>query len=102
MEKYVAVTCIGRQPGSDVYVLGRKNQFTMQGLPIQEDEQEYVWVDEILLKIGVAIDDLTYKQYDDHIQSIDKLVAALVGVTGKENLISGIMVVGKHNNYKIS
>ncbi len=49
MEKYLAVTCIGRQPESDVYVLG----ITMKGVPICEDQQEFVWVDEILSKIAV-------------------------------------------------
>ncbi len=55
IEKYLAVAaCIGRQPESDVYILGRNIQFTMNGVPICEDQQEFVWVNEILSKIAVS------------------------------------------------
>ncbi len=74
MEKYLAVTCIGRQPESDVYVLGRNTQFTMKGFPICEDQQEFVWVDEILSKIAISIEELTYIHCDDHKVNIDKLI----------------------------
>jgi hypothetical protein len=91
MEKYyVAVTCIGRQPDSDVYVLGKTAQFTMKGIPIPQEQKEFVWVEAILDKMGVHINDLSYQHNPDHVQNIDRLVECLLEVTGKDNLISGI------------
>ncbi len=67
IEKYLEVAaCIGRQPESDVYVPGRiPNSQWKVFLLFCEDKQEFVWVDEILSKIAVSIEELTYIHCDD-------------------------------------
>ena len=43
-----AVVCMGRQPGSNVFVLGPRLQFYSNGDSIPTDQQHYVWVDYLL------------------------------------------------------
>ena len=48
------VECLGRQPGSDIFVLGETLQFRSNGESIPRDEQEYVYVPYILEKLGLS------------------------------------------------
>ena len=51
--QYKPVTWTGRQPGSDVIVIGQKLQFCSDGILIPIEMQEYIWIPEIIRKLHV-------------------------------------------------
>lgn len=94
MGKYKAVTCIGRQPDSDTYVLSCDVQFKMNGDVIPTEEQEFIWVEEILAKTSIIPAELLLVDPEERI-TLNDLISTLCGVLGKGNLYSGIMILGK-------
>ena len=50
--QYKAVTCIGQQPGSDVIVIGPELQLSSDGILIPVEQQEYVWIPNILVIVA--------------------------------------------------
>ena len=57
--QYKAVSCMGNQPDSDVFVFGPNLQVSSEGRVIPENEQEYIWIPEIIKKIGCVINPIT-------------------------------------------
>lgn len=53
MAEYIPVVCTGRQPNSDVFVVGQNLQFNNRGKQIPEDVQQYIWVPEIMKKLHI-------------------------------------------------
>ena len=97
MGNSIAVTCIGRQPDSDVYVLGQKMQFNMKGEPIAEEDQSYVWVEEILTGLGINQAEILGipSDHQDDLTPMAPLLETLKGAIGEGNVYSGIMLIGK-------
>ena len=48
-----AVACMGRQPGSNVFVLGPGHQYYRNGVCIPQDQQQYVWINYLLKKLKI-------------------------------------------------
>lgn len=96
MGNSIAVSCIGRQPDSDVYVVGPKLQFNMKGEPIAEEDQHHVWVEEILTALGMnrmEILDIP-TNYEGELSPMIRLWETLQAAIGEGNLYSGIMLIG--------
>ena len=92
--QYRAVHCIGRQEGSDVFVLGPNLQFWKSGKQISREQQQYIWIPYILKKLKVLpsakpIIDLPYVK-----NPLRALLKGLQKITG-ENFGSALFVVGK-------
>ena len=47
------VICTGRQPNSDVYVIGPELQFNSDGTRIAPEKQQYIWIPQVLQKLHV-------------------------------------------------
>ena len=47
------VICTGRQPNSDVYVIGPELQFNSDGTRIAPERQQYIWIPQVLQKLHV-------------------------------------------------
>ena len=96
MGSSIAVTCIGRQPDSNVYVVGPKMQFNMNGEAIAEEDQTFVWVEEILTELGINPAEILNipSTLDEHHSPISTLLETLQSVIGEGNVYSGIMVLG--------
>ena len=54
------VTCAGRQPCSNVYIVGPELHFYSDGTEIPDGEREYMWVRSILKKLHVKHTPVTY------------------------------------------
>ena len=89
---FKAVSCMGCQPGSDVYVFGPNLQVSSEGRIIPETEQEYVWVPEIIKKIGCVINPVTALPTIH--QPLKNVTNGLLKISGS-NLPSAIYVAGK-------
>lgn len=50
-QEYLAVICTGRQPKSDVFVVGPELQFKVNGSLIPPDSQQFIWIPEVLRKL---------------------------------------------------
>ena len=56
---YKAVTCIGLQKGSKIFVFGPRLHFYENGVAIPDCDQEYIWIPEILAKLQSPINNIT-------------------------------------------
>lgn len=84
---------MGRQPDSDVFVIGSTLQFTSDGKVIPEEEQTYVWIPYILKKLNVlsSVSPVTaLPEVDDPLKSV---LMGLKKIRG-DNFISGMFVLG--------
>ena len=84
---------MGRQPGSDVFVIGPTLQFTSDGKVIPEEEQTYVWIPYILKKLNVlsSVSPVTaLPEVDDPLKSV---LMGLKKICG-DSFISGMFVLG--------
>ena len=84
---------MGRQPDSDVFVIGSTLQFTSDGKVIPEEEQTYVWIPYILKKLNVlsSVSPVTaLPEVDDPLKSV---LMGLKKICG-DNFISGMFVLG--------
>ena len=86
------MTCTGLQPQSSVFVFGPGVQFDTAGSPIPEKEQEYVWVDEILKKLGQVVNPLASIPQASH--ALKKIVKGVHKIC-RENVMSGIHLLGE-------
>ena len=98
-KEYMAVSCVGRQPGSDVFVLGPSIQFHRNGEPIQPDDQVYLWVPEIMIKLKSfttsPIVSLPTSVTAEN--PLEKLVVKMQQILG-DNYLSGLCILGKKVN----
>ena len=89
---------MGRQPGSQVFVLGPNLQFRSNGASIPQQEQTYVWVEYLLKKLKIInqihpLNDLPCVRRPLHtaVKGIKKLSG--------QNALSAVHVLGKITNY---
>ena len=88
-----AVEQMGRQPGSNVFVIGPTLQFTSEGDVIPNEEQTYVWIPYILkkLKVLTSVSPITVlPEVEDPLQRVLKGLRQICG----DNLFSGMFVLG--------
>lgn len=87
------VTCIGLQPGSNVFVLGSNIQFYSDGRPVPPEEQKFKFIPFILGQLGVM-------QVTAPVHNLpevdDPLVQVIDGVyrVGGENATCGLFCLG--------
>ena len=90
--QYKAVSCMGCQPDSDVYVIGPNLQVSSEGYIILENEQECVWIPDILKKVGCVVNPTT--SLSPIQQPLKHVIEGLLKISGK-NLPSALFVTGK-------
>ncbi len=92
--KYRPVICSGRQPNSDIFIVGPLCQFTKDGKSIPENEHEYIWVPYIIKKLRknsvmTPISSLPTLQEP----ALSFLIKGLKSITG-DNFISALFMLG--------
>ena len=93
--QYDPVTCTGLQPGSSTFVFGPKFQLKDDGSGIAEEDQCFIWIDEILQKLQQPVNPLAPLPIDNG-SHIATLVAGMCDVAG-DNVLSGIYLLGMFN-----
>ncbi len=96
MHEYIPVVCTGRQPKSDVFVVGPTLHFCSDGTKIAEDDQQYIWVPEIFKKlhsdkISAPVDTIRTMS-----RPLNKLLKSMERISG-DNLISTIYMLSEFN-----
>ena len=84
---------MGRQPTSNVYVLGPNLQFYSDGIAIPPEEQKFVWVSCIINKLKISNILHPVSVLPDVPQPLSKLMKGLVHVMGS-NWPSAVFVLG--------
>ena len=84
---------MGRQPHSDIYVLGPNLQFFSDGTVVPVEEQKYVWVPRIMkkLKMSNLLHPLTQLPSVQH--PLNKLMNGVLQIMG-ENWPSAVFILG--------
>lgn len=80
---YKAVTCIGRQEGSNIYVFGPNLHFYENGDEISNADQEYIWVPEILEKLQCPINNMVTLPVLEDSNALHFVLAGLQNILGK-------------------
>ena len=89
------VTCIGLQPGSNVFVLGPEIRFYSNGSPVSPEDQKYKFIPFILAQLGVL-------QVSAPVYAIPQIDEALTQVVhgilrvGGENAMCGLFCLGNN------
>ena len=85
---------MGRQPGSNVFVLGPRLQFYSNGDSIPTEQQHYVWVDYLLKKLKIYNQIHPINELPLIRRPLRKAVKAIKKLSG-ENALSAVHVVGE-------
>ena len=89
------VTCIGLQPGSDVFVLGPEIQFYCSGQSVPPEGQEYKFIPLLLTQMGVLqISAPVYTLPEVSGDPLNLVVRAIQRLGG-ENSMCGLFCLGK-------
>ena len=78
-----------------MYVLGPNIQFTGDGDLIPVDQQKFVWVQEIIDKVGFRYKELAPLPMGRASDGLEIVLRTLEHVTGPGNVYSGILVLGE-------
>ena len=92
------VHCIGRQEGSDVFVLGPNLQFWKSGKRISDDEQQYIWIPYILKQLRILPTAKPVVDLPPIRHPLHNLLRGLQRITG-DNFGSALFLVGKKIHY---
>ena len=84
---------MGRQPNSDVYVLGPDLQFFSDGTAVPVEEQKYVWVPRIMKKLKVSNLLHPLAKLPNVHKPLNKLMNGIIQVMG-ENWPSAVFILG--------
>ena len=90
--QYDPVTCTGRQPSSNTFVFGPKFQLNDNGTIITEEDQSFIWIDEILHKLQRPVNPLPPLPIDS-VSHISTLVSGMCSIAG-DNVLSGVYLLG--------
>ncbi len=93
IRQYKAVSCTGRQPDSNVFVFGPEIQFTSDGQQIPPDQQEFVWIPQILQKLDRVINPLSSLGSRVLQRPLHHVLHGMDEIAG-DNLPSGIYMLG--------
>ena len=93
-----AVTCIGRQPNSDVFVLGPDLHFTSDGRLIEKESREYKFIPTLLKQLGGLKGSSVIRFLPECPPEKDALQEVVKGIQriGGENAMCGLFSLGKH------
>lgn len=92
--QYTAVICTGRQPNADVFVFGPSLQLDLNGEIIPEEDQQFVWIQEILDKLNRVVNPLPSIPQPGWANPLHSLIEGMQMVAG-DNTISGVFLLGK-------
>ena len=94
------VTCIGRQPNSEVFVLGPKLQFSSVGEPIEKDDQEFKFIPILLKQLGALKCAAPVQSLPALPSEVNPLREAVTGIQriGGENAMCGLFCLGRPAN----
>lgn len=87
------VEMMGRQPNSDVFVIGPTLQFTSQGDAIPPEDQTYLWIPYILKKLKVLSSVSPIAALPEVQDPLKSVLGGLKKICG-DNFISGMFVLG--------
>lgn len=96
---YKAVECTGRRDDSDVFVFGPTLQFDTKRVRIPDEQQQYMWIPNILSKLGSIVNPLP--DISEVQQPLTILVKGLKSVAG-DNVMSCISLLCKNNKIACS
>ncbi len=91
---YKPVTALGRQPQSDVYIIGPNLHFHSDGTPIPSERQEYIWLPHILQKLKVPFTPLAALPVVDNRNALQYLLTSMGQILGS-NHFSGLFMLSK-------
>lgn len=86
---------MGRQPNSDVYVIGPNLQFFSDGTVIPVADRLYVWVPRIMKKLKVSNLLHPFEKLPSVQQPLNKLMNGIMHIMG-ENGPSAVFIIGKY------
>ena len=91
-----AVTCIGRQPNSDVFVLGPDLHFTSDGKHIEKENQEFKYIPLLLKQLGALKSSSAIQSLPECSAEKDALQQVVEGMQriGGENAMCGLFCLG--------
>ena len=91
-----AVTCTGMQEDGDAFIFGPHLHFTVEGSIIPTHQQQYVWVESIILKLQCRVNPLRGlpRAPVSIINPLGETLLRMQKVVG-ENFISGAFLLGK-------
>ena len=84
----------GRQPNSDVFVVGPELQFYSTGSPIPPDLQQYIWIPEILCKLHIDKILAPISTIPHITNPLKKLMKGMARVSG-DNFIGSLCMLSK-------
>ena len=84
----------GRQPNSDVFVVGPELQFYSTGSPIPPDLQQYIWIPEILCKLHIDKILAPVSTIPHITNPLKKLMKGMARVSG-DNFIGSLCMLSK-------
>ena len=87
------VCCIGRQPDSEVFVLGPKVQFWSDGRVLKPEDSEYKFIPKILDQLGL-LRTIRPVEFLPHVVMPLQAVADGIFRVGGENAICGLFCLG--------
>ncbi len=90
-----AVTGIGRQEESNIFIFGPKLHFQANGEIVLEEEREYVWIPEILQKLQCPINNLVALPVLLDENPLHTVVSGMMNILGR-NVISGVHMLGMY------
>ena len=92
--QYKAVTCTGRQPGSDIIIIGPELQFSSDGTLIPVEQQEYVWIPEILRKLHLDKISAPLSTFPNVHHPLRRVLKGMSGACG-DNFISALFMLSE-------
>ena len=85
---------MGRQPGSDIFVLGPNLQFKSDGTAIPPQEQEFMWIPRVLKKLKISHIIHPFSLLPHVAQPMNRLINGLLQVMD-DNWPSAVFVLGE-------
>ena len=88
------VICTGRQPNSDVYVIGPELQFNSDGTRIAPERQQYIWIPQVLQKLHVDKVIAPHSTIPEVYHPFRSLLKAMKELSG-DNFLGSIYMLGE-------
>ena len=88
------VICTGRQPNSDVYVIGPELQFNSDGTRIAPERQQYIWIPQVLQKLHVDKVIAPHSTIPEVYHPLRSLLKAMKELSG-DNFLGSIYMLGE-------
>ena len=91
--EYKPVVCLGWQPGSNIFVIGEDLQFTDTGDIIPKEQQQFIYIPQIMEKLGMTRNVL--KALPTTENPLKDLIGGFYEVAGDGNKACALFCLGK-------